>query len=51
MKKIYIAPVTDVLQIHIEHHLCETSEIKKGGEYSGGSIESRRGTFWGDDDE
>lgn len=50
MKKIYIAPVTDVLQIHIEHHLCETSEIKTG-DYGGGSIESRRGTFWGDDDE
>ena len=48
MKKIYKAPTTVVVNMEIQNHLCETSQIGTG-DYTGGGIESRGG-FWDDED-
>lgn len=51
MKKIYKTPTTYIVKTQIQHQLCSTSEVGTG-DYNGGSIESRRGgSFWDDEEE
>ncbi len=54
MKKTYISPVMNV--ITIEQHLMQTmstpkAAINSNGSVDAGSVESRRGDFWDDDEE
>ncbi len=45
MKKIYMAPLTEVVKINAEQMICQ-SQITQGGPFSGGS-----GDIQGKDDE
>ncbi len=50
MKKTYKKPTTEIIDVALQNMIA-ASEINKGGSYSGGTIQSREGGFWGDDDE
>lgn len=48
MKKIYTAPVLDVVEFNVSN-IIATSEIPRGGDVSNGSIEApRRNAIWDD---
>ena len=49
MKKIYQAPTVNIVAVRLQHMIAESIAI--GNAYSGGSIQSRRGGFWDEDEE
>ncbi len=51
MKKTYQIPTTKVVKVELQKMIAASETIGVGGSYSGGSIESRRGDVWDEDEE
>lgn len=50
MKKQYMKPSTEVINVMIQHHLLNASEFKEGTANGDESL-SRRGNFFDDEEE
>jgi len=52
MKKIYMIPATEIVEVKVAQHLLVNSEVELGDPGSANSAESRRGSnFWDDEDD
>lgn len=53
MKKAYVKPTMAIEQVRLQAMIAASPNLSTNGagDYDGGSVDSRGGSIWGDDDE
>ena len=51
MKKIYSKPNIKVVSVSLQRMIAASNEVQMGGDYNGGAVGARQGSFFWDTDE